>query len=519
MAPQTPNAPAPRAPRKGNASGKEKGSKSNFIYIGTIIILVITIVAFVFMPSGNTGGSNGTTFDFGSYNGKHITSAQGGYLVKQVSIVNDALRQQGLSEQNYQLYAYQVWRQAFERTVYHYGVLDAVKQAGGAVTENFIDDQMADDPSFQENGKFSPKLYRETPNATKLSLRDDIRDNSLAALYTNEVNAMAPSSQEIAFLKDMAKETRTIAFAALPLSAYPESEVASWAAANAKLFSHLKLARVSVAKSQADAEKLLKQVKAGTVSFEDAAKKNSADAYAEKGGSMGAKYYYEIMADIEKKEDVDSLAALKAGEYSGVLKTLSGSWVFFKAEADATPADMADPVVLKDARAYMLRFERGLLEDWASAQGETLSATPSADFEKACKAAGLEVKESGPFPLNYGDIDFVAYGQRIPLMRKIDSAAAPELAEASGNEAFLAAVFSLAPGAVSKPIVLGDNIVVVKVKEAGAASEEDLASLSLYYPYFFQQKTSYEMNSIFLKSPLLKDNFMNVFFKYFMPKQ
>jgi hypothetical protein len=167
----------------------------------------------------------------------------------------------------------------------------------------------------------------------------------------------------------------------------------------------------------------------------------------------------------------------------------------------------------------MLRFDRGILEDWASSQAATLSSTPAADFEKACKAAGLEVKESGPFPLNFGDIDFVAYGQRIPLMRKIDSATAPELVGASGNEAFLTAVFSLAPGSVSKPIVLGDNIVVVKVKEAGSASDEDVASLPLYYPYFFQQKTSYEMSDIFLKSPLLKDNFMNVFFKYFMPKQ
>lgn len=519
MAPQTPNAPAPRAPKKDRAAGKEKGSKSNFIYIGTIIILVITIIAFVFMPSGNVGGSNGTTFDFGSYNGKHITSAQGGYLVKQVSIVNDAMRQQGLSEQNYQLYAYQVWRQAFERTVYHFGVLDAIKQAGGAVSENYVDEKMTEDPNFQENGKFSARLYRQTPNATKVSLRDGIRDEALASLYTDEVYAMAPSSQEIAFIKDMAKETRTIQFAALPLSAYPESEVATWTAANAKLFGRLKLARVSVAKNQADAEKLLKQVKAGTLSFEDAAKKNSADAYAEKGGSMGARYFYELQADIEKKEDMDKLAALKAGEYSDVLKTLSGSWVFFKAEADAAPADLADPVVLKDARAYMLRYDRGILEDWASAQAAALSSTPSADFEKACMVAGLVAKESGPFPLNFGDLDFVAYGQQIPLFRKIDTAAAPELAEASGSEAFLTEVFSLAPGSVSKPLVLGDNIVVVKVKEAGAASDEELSSLSLYYPYFFQQKSSYEMGNVFLKSPLLKDNFMNVFFKYFMPKQ
>jgi hypothetical protein len=519
MASQTPKSPAPAKPAKERPE-PTRLQKNKALYIGTIILLAFSIVAFIFWgSSGSGGGSSGQVLEFGSYAGTPINTAQGGYLTKQVSIVNDAMKQQGLSEQNYQLYAYQVWRQAFERTAVHLGIMHELKTAGAIVTENHIDELMASDPAFQENGTYSPRLFREASQAKKSSLRASHREDSLTELYTNDIYALAPSQTEIAFVKNMAKETRTIEYAVLPLSAYPDSEVAAWAAANAGLFRHLKLARISVSKSQAEAERILKQVKAGTVKWEDAAKANSTDGFADKGGSMGPKYFYEIQSDLAKKEDAEKVASLKAGEYSEVLTTLSGAWVIFKAEEAATAADPADPLVLKDARAYILRVERGRIEDWATAQATALSKTPSADFDKAAKKAGLEVKTSGPFPLNYGDVDFSAYGQRIPLFQKINSASAPELAKASTNEAFLQAIFSLAPGAVSAPLVLGDNVLVVKVKEAGAATDEDLASLSLYYPYFYQQKASYEVQDVFLKSPLLKDNFMNIFFKYLMPKQ
>jgi hypothetical protein len=517
MASQTPKSPAPHAPKKERSENTLK-NKSTFLYAGTIVILVITIVAFVFLPSGNVGpGGAGGNLVFGSYAGKSIGIAQGGYFSRQVSLVNDALKQQGINDQNYQLYAYQVYRQAFERTVLHYGVLDAVKKAGGHVTENYVDEKMASNEAFQDNGQFSPRLYRDMANSQKLALRDNLREEALSSLYTDYLYGQEPSSSELAFVKNMAKEMRTIEYAAFPLTGYPDSEVAAWLSANTPLFRHLKLARVSVATGQADAEKLLKQVKAGTLAFEDAAKSHSSDSYADKGGSMGPHYFYEIEGDLEKKTDAEQLAALKTGEYSPVLKTLSGSWAFYKAEDNTVAADLKDPVVLKDARAYMVRYERGKLEDWVSAQAAVIAKGPSADFEKACKKAGYEVKTTGPFPLNYGDIDFTAYGQRIPLLQRINSSSAAELSQASSNEAFLTAAFSLAPGAVSGPIVLGDNILVVKVKEESAATDDQLASLGLYYPYFYQQKNSYELADVFLKSPLLKDNFMQVFFKHFTP--
>ena len=99
MASQT-NKPADNVEKKSEIAQKPKrGIKNPFVYGGTIVILIITIVAFVFIPSFGgslTGGSNAPTF--GSWDGKSITYTPSSYFASQIQQINDYLRQQGVSE-------------------------------------------------------------------------------------------------------------------------------------------------------------------------------------------------------------------------------------------------------------------------------------------------------------------------------------------------------------------------------------------------------------------------------------
>jgi len=70
---------------------------------------------------------------------------------------------------------------------------------------------------------------------------------------------------------------------------------------------------------------------------------------------------------------------------------------------------------------------------------------------------------------------------------------------------------------VSEPFVLGDNALVLKVKEASVAKDTETSIIDFYYPYFFQSGASGEVRDLFMKSPELKDNFSAIFFKYFQP--
>jgi peptidyl-prolyl cis-trans isomerase D len=512
MASQTPKS------AEKSAAPKKRGTNDPFIYAGTIVVLVIVIIAFVFVPmGGGASGSisnNGRSLSFGTYDGKAIEYSQGSYFASQLSDLQDKLRQQGLNQENYQLFNYQVFRGAFERTVVHMAAIDSVKKAGGSVTEAWLDKQVAQNPVFQENGKFSAQKYHDAALSQKLSVRSEIRDNSLYSNYISDLLSLSPSSKETAFVKEMAKPMRTIEYAAYPLSKYPDSEVEAWGKAHADLFRSLSLSRVTITSNEAEAKKLLKNIQDKKATFENVAKASSKDSYASKGGQEGLKFYYEFSSELAVKADADKLAALKAGELSSVLKTTSGTWVFFRADAAPTAADLTQGSTIAAIRNYLTSRERGVIEDWAIAQAKELSSS-GANFASVAKKAGVAVKTAGPFAINYGDLSISIYGQNAPIFAAMPSDG--DLAEAPSSEKFILSAFSTAPGAVSEPFVLGDNVLVLKVKEASVAKDEATAPIDFYYPYFFENGASSEIRDMVMKSPLLKDDFSKVFFKYFQP--
>ncbi len=513
----------PKAPLKGDSREAKRGIKNPTIYAGTIVVLVIVIIAFVFVPMGGGSASlisgNGRSLTFGSYDGKPIIYSQDSYMNQQVRELNDRFRQQGATEDNYQFLAYQVYRGAFERTVLRMAAIDTVTKAGDSVTEDWLDAKVAANPTFQENGKFSAQKYHDASLNEKLNVRNQIRDDSLYGDYFIDEMGVSPSSQEIAFVKDMAKDTRTVEYLAYPLSDYPDSEAENWGKAHSDLFRSLTLSSVTIASSEADAQKLLQNVKDKKTTFEDAAKASSKDAYAQKGGAAGPRYFHELSAQLASKDDGEKLASLKTGELSQVLKTTAGAWVFFKADADVAPADFSQAAVLAAVRDYMTRNDRGVIEDWAIAKAKEIAAVGSKGFEAAAKKAGAPVKTVGPFPLNYGDLSVYipSYGQSMPLFKSIASSDDPELSGASTSQKFLTAAFSTAPGAISDPFVLGDKVLVLKVKDASLAKDDGLSMIDYLYPSFFGSKVQVEAHDFFMKNPLLKDDFSKVFFKYFQP--
>ncbi|HOX31929.1 MAG TPA: SurA N-terminal domain-containing protein [Spirochaetales bacterium] len=523
MASQSIKPPAGQGPKAQGPDQPKRGIKNPVIYIGTVVLLVIVVIAFVFVPAGGgaLGSSNSGNLEFGRYAGKAVAYAQKGYFAEQVKSLNDNLRQSGLPAENYQFYAYQVWHGAYERTVVRMAILDAVEKAGGFATEAKIDEQITELPAYQENGKFSLQRYRSAPLGEKLALRKSIREDLLTQMYYSDaILGRTPSSKETAFVKEMAKDTRTIEYVAFPLADYPDSEVAAYVKANPAPFKRLALSRITLGENESEALSLRKKIADKTAVFEDAAKASSKDSYAEKGGVMGALPLHELLSLLATKEDAEKLAALPPGELSPVLKTAAGSYAFFRADAAPADADPADAAVLADAREYLLSNERGKIEDFVAAKAKEFASAAAPDFAKAAKAAGLPVKSAGPFPINYGDFSIYVseYRQYIPVFAPVAGEAAPELAAASTSDRFFEAAFSTAPGSVAEPLVLGDNVLVLRVKEASSLGAESNGA-EIFYPYFVRSKAETEAREAFLKSPLFKDNFSAVYLKNFMPKE
>lgn len=487
----------------------ETRRKANpFVYIGTIVILGISVLAFVFAPALGSIGSDSNELNFGSWKGKSISFVQGGYFSAQVQQIKAQYESQGYKDTGDQFFAYQVWRRAFENTAVHLALLDYSAQAGISVSDDYIDLKMIEHPSFQENGTFSKRKYREASNSVKLGMRKDIELSAVKNAFVSDSVSFVPSKAEIEFLKSIARMQRSIEYVAIPFSAFPEEDIIAFAKAKPEAFKRIRLSKVTIPASSKDAEQVLSKVKAGTLSFEEAAKNHSKDSYAAKGGDMGSRFVWELKDELKNSNELDAILALAQGSLSPVYENLAGSWSFYRVEDPATDPDMASAETLKSIRSYLDRNEKGIIEDWAVAQAASFSADATKDFAAAAASRAYSVKETQAFPLNYGKALDIGY---FSLLGALDTTELPELTGAESSERFLGAVFSLQADTVSSPVILNDYAIVLKLKEIKETDAGDLGLLEMYYPTVVQQGISNELATALLANPSLKDDFITAF--------
>lgn len=513
--------PENRKEEKKTENTLKKNFRNPFVYVGTIIILVLTIIAFVLIPGVGGGvSSGGKNPSFGSWNGTRIEYTADSYFADQVSQINDYLRQQGLDQSQAQLYAYQVWRLAFQNTVIRTALLDSARQSGMKISEQTIDEEIAKDSRFQEDGKFSLEKYNKTPLATRLAIRNRLREDLLIQNFYGDLLSAAPSTNEIEFVASMAKPQRAVQYASIPFADFPDEKALEWAKANEGLFRTVGISKITITSSQKDAEKVLAQIKSNSLSFEDAAKSHSKDSYADKGGDMGIQPFHVLKSEFQNEKDAESVMSLKQGELSPVFKVGENRWAFFRVNSAAAAPDFSKQSVKDEVKSYIFDRERSIMESWALAKAEQFAADASSSgFAAAAKKHGLSTKSAGPFILNYGKPGFYFYGQQIGLFQEPYRSLDTDLTGADSNEQFLTTLFSAKKGSITKPVVLDASVVVMYVTEDKSGTDEEAAYTKFAYPYFFQQAMESQIRTSILTSKKFKDEFNTTFGKLFTPAQ
>ena len=497
-----------------NPAGSEfiRRFKANpLVFIGTVIVLVIVIIAFVLVPAivPEYGGGGGADLSFGSYDKAPISYVPGNYFAQYQAMVAQ-YRQNTMDPNNYQFANYQIWREAFEAAAMHTAILREMDKSGYAVPAETVDREVAQLPQFQENGRFSAALYQQLSDNERLTLWRQVRDDLTKERFRSDVTGLLKSSGEGKFIGDMASPRRSFDMVFFPVDSYPDSEVAAYAAENPALFRAARFSRITVNASEREARQVLESIQNGTATFEDAARTHSQDSYAERGGDMGIKLAHELSQEITEEADREKLMALEKGAYSEVIKLASG-WAFFRAEEAAQAADIADPATLEKVRSYIRGFERGRMEDWATAEAAAFTGLANASgFGAAVSSRGLEKREFGPLPVNYGNID---------LFSSLESFSVPELANAASDENFWKAAFSTPVNTLSEPLVQGGNVVVLRPTEETAADESSIESItSTYSSYWLSYMTERSMQTYFLNSEKMDDQFLATYFRYFLPQ-
>lgn len=484
-----------------------RSPKNTALYIGSVIILVIIVVTFVGGPAVGTAVGGAGQVVFGRYAGEDIVFSPGNYFARQYEVLAEQARDVEDS-QSFELQLRSVWRQAFNRTVFHTAVMLEAEESGLSISESQIDRLVAQSPRYRENGRFSPELYQNASSTEKFQLRNYLRE---AAVYdqfiTDKISNLRHSQAELDFFKGMNSPERRFNLVTFSYAEYPREEVVAYGEENSFRFQSIGLSSITITTSEQDAESILQQYEDRTASFEDLARAHSRDMFAEDGGSMGRVFYYELERDFEDPDVLSEVFATEPGNTTGVLETTYG-WVIYRVDDAVEQPDFTDEQTISTVRSYLGSFERGRIEDFVRAEAREF-ATEAGDigFDAAAEEAGKESMLTSFFPINYGNA---------PFFGPVQTEDGDQISNAAFRDVFFEQGFSLEEGEVSDPIVLRDYIAVLTLVEERTPEEDSLSFLESYFPFVLQQYQAEEVERTVLDESKLVDNFSSAFNQYIL---
>ena len=487
--------------------------KKNTAYtIGSLVILLICAFCFVVLPAF-TGSSQkqGETPVFGKYNGKEIRYEQGSDFYNFVSQYGQMFQSRGqqIDSSTY----YYIFNYAFNSTVSKYAYSDAVNKSGYEVPAEAVKREMR--PYFyDENGNYSSKLYKQTPESTVAEIRRGVEDSLVTSRYYDDnfgsdsdmvgstaLYGIKESDAELNFIKSYNKDKRGFNMAAFAISDYPEEEKMNYAKLNAAKFTKYDLSVITVS-DKATAETVAKRLANNEITFTDAISEYSTKNFTNTEGKIASSYQYQVENILVNKEDIATLADLAQDAVSPAIQTISG-YSLFKCDGTPIAADLESEDIKSTVSSYILNYEKSTVEDYFKAKAtDFTNAALKSDFDTACASFGITKVEIAPFPMNFGSIN---------ISTSVDTSV-KGLSNADTNENFLKTAFSLKLNEYSSPIVMNDNVIVLQYTTSETAGDDE-------GPYSEDSLKSYDESAaqgFVLSSDKLENNFTQVYFSNFM---
>lgn len=476
--------------------------RNPLLFGGTLIVLIIVIISFVLVPAIVPSGQRGEELIFGYYNRVPIKYVPNNYFSQALQMLAQNQRSsqddpESISSAN------RIWRQAFEETAVHTGILEEMKQAGFIVPASVVDRRMAELPYFQENGRFSSTKYRSMDNNARMNLWRQVQESIVINAYMSDVESLKTASKEVSFVASMASPQRSFDLAIFSLNSYPDSEVTKYVEANQNLFQYIRLSMITSG-SERESRQLLESIKNGAITFEDAARAHSTDWASERGGDMGEWMAVNLVYAIGDSQAREAVLKLGTGELSDVYK-LSAGWCFFRVNETAYPVNLAEPGQLQQIKQHVMQNERGRVEDWAISEAESFhTLVEASSFYEAAIAKKTITRRLGPISLNYGNST---------LFSSLSSAGIPELENAGKDQFFWRAAFNTPINSLSKPIVVNDSVIVLLPTEENFLDETETGYIESFYPYLILTNTEFTSRLYFLNNEKLDDRFQETFSK------
>ena len=502
-----------RATRKhkqkdGNVVTKKRETHP-FLYAFSVVLLVVIVVTFIGGPALSRSGGGGRII-FGYYKNRPIEFVPGNYFARRVNDIADRMR--AGTQDSSEIRMMDVWRAAFDQTLEHVAVLDLMEASDVWISDDKVNDALIKNGPYTIDGKFSVERYNSTSKVEQLRNRQLYRELLIVnQFYTDVLQGLRESPVEMQFLTDMLGEQRRFSLVSFPFSDYPDDQVNKYAEENRERFRRIKLSRILIKSSEREATEIRNKLVDRTGSFEDLAREHSTDIYADKGGDMGWRYYYDLEADFDDSQPVETIFQLQESEISPVLESRFG-WVIYRCDSPALQPDFNVEETRQVVRDYLMRYEKGIVEDYTLSVAEGFrERIDDIGFLGATLEEDYTVGLTDYFPINYQSYYFLT-----PVRSLTDQI---NLSSAAYSEEFFIRAFSLAPGEVSSPVLLDDQAVVLRLDDVRAMPERDRQMVDAYYSNYAPSFLDLDLRNALLDPQFVEDNFDTVFLRQFSSRQ
>jgi hypothetical protein len=338
---------------------------------------------------------------------------------------------------------------------------------------------------------------------------------TLSAYYDDLFYGTMISKGEADFIGNMTSKMRSFEVVSFNIDNFPASEFVVYGQENPDLFRSIHLSKITITSGEREARTILESIRNGTTTFEDAARAQSQDGFADRGGDMGIRYSYELESEIPNFRDREIVLNLNRGEMSHVIQ-VDDRWVFYRVEDELKQPDFEDEAVMDRVKSYYRYYDRGRMEDWAISQARDFIAdVGTLGMDTAAARWNLEKAGFGPIPINYGGVE---------LFTPVESFMIPGLSEddvrsLSTDENFWKVAFSTQMNTPSEPMVHLNNVLVFfPIEETDVSDSISLNIASTYSSYWVNNITRQSLHYYFTSNPRMNDMFGDAFFRYIAPQ-
>ena len=460
------------------------GVKKNTLAIGSIIILVFSVITFVFIPAaGGQAGSNAKTM-LGKWKNKRLDYTADGLFLREYRQLRSSAEMRGYlrsdNKAQQEFMERQIMRTAFNASMIQLAAQEEALNAGFYLPNKNINRALI---SFytDSTGAYSEKLYNETSEQQRLAYRRQVIDYLTAQRYIEDnfgtydnIFGLKTSSAETAFVQKMAEKERIYNYVVFEESQFPQEKIREYGEEHADLFAEHNLLMLTFT-SQEDANKTAQALEKGEITFEDAVITNSTKVGTDSNGKLLSPYRTTVNRTFPESKDLDTVLKLGVDEVSPVVKTSYG-YAIVKCTAPVTAADFTLTETQDRVFSYMKSNERGIIEDYLEQKAKTFAeAAKIGGFAHEASVNDLVVQTSNPITLNYGNA---------AILPQISAQSDSFFAAGIRNENFYKKAFALKTAEISEPILLGSNVLVLQLEEEKTDSEETQNDIATSYRQF-----------------------------------